>query len=299
MPKKLIIHCGAHKTATSSLQYFFSTNDNWLLEEGVRYLEPASLNESRIPQLLRGELEASPENIVSSAEKFSSLTDETNVDTFLISHESFFSYAGNLTKGPIYPTLKRGLSTLNQLGLNLETRFLFCVREPADFARSVFLQNLGIVYSGSFEQFFDEIKFKHLDWLPTLQALSENAALGETRFFPYEVLKARGSKAFLQLVLSMIGIHKGPPGPLPFINTSLPREAARKIQSMGSELMQLPDEERRRVRREVEAESRKTKASRESELTTEMKRLVSKRLKKSNEELFRVFMPEFDPSLWD
>ena len=55
--KTLIIHCGAHKTATSSLQLLFRQQSDWLLDRGIRYIQPEILNELRVPQHLRGETE--------------------------------------------------------------------------------------------------------------------------------------------------------------------------------------------------------------------------------------------------
>ena len=299
MAKKLIVHCGAHKTATSSLQYFFSKNSTWLLERGIKYLEPKLLNEKGIPQFLRGETPGSALEIDSQKRLFSSLMTDKQTDTFLISHESFFSYAGNPLRGRIYPTLETGLEKFKQLPSFFdEVTFLFCIRESASFLESIFLQNFGIVYAGEFEDFFNGIDLIHVSWLPILQTLEHGVQHVTFKCFPYETLADRGAGFFLQLVLSHIGVEVHAPSQLPSLNESLSHTAIKMLQAQSDEFMSLDVEKRRAEKNRLKKEFPSAKHGRARLLTDRQKSLVRDILHSDNKKIFEHYLPEFALDLW-
>jgi len=168
---RLCLHVGAHKTATTSLQLYFKQNARLLKKENVTYILPDEINSQGLIQFLHGHPSQPIDRAVEHSRYLRDLQQKAKTETVLISHESFFSYAGDPSKARIYQTLERGIERFKLINSFEEVSILIVLREPSAFMQSVYLQNLGNTYCKTFREWFEDVELSRLSWKPIIEGL--------------------------------------------------------------------------------------------------------------------------------
>ena len=236
-PKRIILHCGLHKTGSTYLQRNFKSKHKDLLRHGILYLGPTTFkkqlrllwkylqwgeNKTRPSQKLKLQaLKALNEQSGDSPEK---------IHTILISFEAIF---GTLRTGLIQKNQKKNSNRENSLGLyryskkrtkrlirGLEDTFetkdinwtiCFASRQQNDFIRSCNIQLIkeGHELTGiSLEEFTKISNFSHAKTSSLIEKLSSLKEKRNIKILPfsYENISDRSDptiylKKFIELIL--------------------------------------------------------------------------------------------------
>jgi len=175
-----------------------------------------------------------PEHEADSHRQFFEKTiKQARTSRFLISHESFLSFAGDPRKGRIYPTLETGIRRFQLINVFDEVKTLFYLRDPSDFVQSVYIQNLGNVFSDPFTSFVREIDFENLSWLPLVEVFATKWGDAKTAWKLFERIKTEDPAWYLRDYLEWLGVVAPESATLETTNESLSLVAMKMIQASG------------------------------------------------------------------
>jgi hypothetical protein len=194
---RLVFHAGTPKTGTSAMQYFLEENRTELARDGIWYPDTNSHTPPKhqflVEQLITGDLEGFGLAILSALR-----TMPRNATVVLFSTEGLFNHWWDFSaKGRL---MFRFLASLFRL------EFVVCFRDPAEFAVSLYKQN---IYNPSihpcygkdisFEQMMENEWFKkHLDYVSFLMEVKRIGNVN-IKIFKY-------SKSIVYDILEYIGV---------------------------------------------------------------------------------------------
>lgn len=191
---ELVIHCGAHKTATSSIQSLLLEQREELLKHGVLYIPEARLNSSGIIEYLhRRTTSASTRSAIRS--KIVKVLENARPEKVLVSHESFFSFVDIFQGGgDFYRSTAQSLKNLELLepsDLFSSIRIVLYVRRQDEFLQSLYMQNLSSgIWTNSFEQALEKIDCTNISWLSYVTKLTEFFGESNVAVRPFEVISS-------------------------------------------------------------------------------------------------------------
>lgn len=283
---KLFLHFGAHKTATTSLQMFFHSNQKRLKKSGITYIMPSELNNQGLIQFLHGHPSQPLANSEAHAKFLANIVRRAGTPNILISHESFFSYAGDPRKAPIYPTAQKGLERLKLINCFREIRMAFTLREPAAFLQSIFLQNLGNIFTGTLGDYLEQIDVANLSWLPLYRKVEE-ASLGHVNWFVFEDLKANGARNYLETFSNWLDFSLSGTDELPRVNESLSAVAAKMLSASGLDYKNMEPELRFSLRSFLVKNFPESKFGKADFLKEEIVQLIRSQLETDHRDLLQ------------
>ncbi len=189
---QLIIHCGAHKTGSSSIQSLLFEQRRELLKQGVLYITEAELNRNGILQYLhRPTTSASTRIEIRSL--LTEILDQYRSEKVIISHESIFSFASLYRGGgDFYRSTPQSLKNLALLELGdffSSIRVVLYVRRQDEFLQSLYMQNLSTgMWTTSFNQTLAEIDCSKISWLSYATNLADFFGHEQLVVRPFEVI---------------------------------------------------------------------------------------------------------------
>lgn len=132
--KKLIIHLGVHKTATTSLQEFLRSNRPVLLRHDVRYFPLDQMRREITPLIGSAGLHDQQDlrNLISQQPQAATL----------LSDENILGSANEILHNSLYIHGEQRLSRIARLFGDYEVEAFICVRNPADFISSMYCEFL-------------------------------------------------------------------------------------------------------------------------------------------------------------
>lgn len=171
--KKLFLHCGAHKTATSLIQANLTKYREELAKNNMYHIHHSALNEEKII-----EYSHMPDNQFDSLIKhfFLKLFSQTEATRYLISHESFLSYPirGMVENSlDFYPDIDHASQKFRNLNIFNNIKILFYIRRQDTFINSLYLQNVqaGYYLHNSFDEFLATINIRAISWKNVIDKL--------------------------------------------------------------------------------------------------------------------------------
>ncbi|MGI9289366.1 MAG: hypothetical protein ACR2P1_28615 [Pseudomonadales bacterium] len=189
---QLVIHCGAHKTGTSSIQSLLFEQRHELLKQGVLYISETQLNRSGILQYLhRSSATISTRNSIRT--KIERILDKHRPEKVIVSHESIFSFVDiDQGSGDFYGSAPQSLRNLEFLGLDeifSAIRAVLYVRRQDEFLQSLYMQNLSTgKWTNSFEQALDNIDCTNISWLSYAIKLANFFGESNVMIRPFETI---------------------------------------------------------------------------------------------------------------
>ncbi|MBN2319802.1 MAG: hypothetical protein JXR49_12020 [Acidobacteria bacterium] len=295
---KLYLHCGAHKTATTSLQIFFLENIKFLENHNIKYISIEDINNQNLFSFLHGKNNIQLSEVENHQTFFKNIIRESNTSSFLISHESILSFAGDPTKGRIYPTFEKGLERLHLINIFDEISFFFCFREPSEFLHSIYLQNLCTTYSGPFDLYLQKVDFMNLSWLFIPDAFENLWKDSNVTWQLFEIINSRGSEYFLKSFFDWLEIPFSDEFKLPVSNESLSIVAANMLSASGLTRKNMCSDTRKSLRRFLKSHFPASKYGKANYLNENICGDIQNALEKDNRKLFkRLFAPD-DIKLW-
>jgi hypothetical protein len=184
MAKKIIIHLGLHKTATTSLQEFLQGNAGKLLRRGVRYIPLQRMRTDVTPLFWSVDK--------SRRAKLTELLDAIDQETVLLSDENLIGTPGELTQGGLYTYAGNRVRTFCEDMKDSRITLFLTLREPHLFLTSMYSEYLRHNDFVSFEQFltgFDIPGFSYAKAFAWLRKLPSNT---RARVIPFEAAEGGG-----------------------------------------------------------------------------------------------------------
>ena len=240
---RLVIHAGAHKTATTSIQHWLKQSRLALASSGVLYLEPDVLNKAGIINRLHNAEKGQHARVGS---QFLRLLSEKSamfrMKTLLLSHESILSFSNMLPGAAdksFYGSLENSARCIQALSEEYDLRLVFYIRRQDTFLSSVYLEYIkrGNYYM-EFEEYCRSIDYRNISWLGLLGRFSEVTKNLEIVVRPFELL-GKGGGVFMREFLDAANI----PANKRLLGSSFPRsnegvsnKALKLIQACGPHL---------------------------------------------------------------
>ena len=178
MPKRIILHLGLHKTATTSLQDFLTENIPALLRHGVRFIPLQRMRTDVTP--LFWAIDKGRRN------KLVEFIDAVEQDTLLLSDENMIGVPGELTQGGVYPYARNRVVSFCEDLKDLQITIFLTLREPQWFITSMYSEYLRHNDFIPFEGFIAALdcgNFSFRKAFSWLGSLPENA---EAKIIPFE-----------------------------------------------------------------------------------------------------------------
>lgn len=185
MKPKIIFHCGAPKTGSTSFQHLLYANREALLKAGIHF--PEVSRKKRVADDLRILLsrlslkpgKAQDKQIRKARKVIEQTLAENKAHTLLVSHESILGAPFGTGKKSIYPKAARKVPAIAKAleGYDVEVRFF--VRDYAGFIPSWYVQQVRMGRTQTFEDFCKRHHATSFSFLPLIAIL--RASFGEDR----------------------------------------------------------------------------------------------------------------------
>jgi len=207
--KKVFIHIGAHKSASTTIQVNLSANSSILLEDyGVEYIGPSLIQSSDIGRhfkdLACGNLvdnDSYAKSLEAAKECFIDTANEILSDNILISWEGFLGHSGLDKYQGIYPHSNKVSESIEYIFGEFNPRILLIIRRQDDFIESCYLQQIKECRSLSFSEFVDKIDINCLSWLDVYNSFNKYFENSIT-VFPFELIREIGTSNYIQHCMS-------------------------------------------------------------------------------------------------
>lgn len=205
MPR-LIIHPGAPKTGTSTLQRFLHAHRDVLQKRGIVVLTPANFRRSPFMRACRSATRGKP---MERAALDAFAAEFADVDTVLISEEGFCS--GFLLGGWNGPGGFERADLSAEVIANLpfdDIRAVLTVRQQRGFLVSSYVHRVKLHRERrGFRRWLDEaIAPDRLSWARVARAFETRLGEGRVALLPFEIVKAEGAEAYVRAFFESAGL---------------------------------------------------------------------------------------------
>lgn len=210
MKKKLFLHIGAHKSASTTLQGSFFKNSSLLSgTHEIDYLGPERISKSPLGDYFRllsqGRLtdDTKRRNSLDEATDFArALISESTANQTLISWEGFLGHSALDHYQGLYTHYREVIDSIKSVFSEYDVNILLVLRRQDQFIESCYLQQIKERRLVDFDAFFNSIDQRRLSWLPIVEGLA--SAFGRDRVvaMPFEMILAVGARQFVGLCLA-------------------------------------------------------------------------------------------------
>jgi len=188
---RVVVHVGAHKTATSLVQKFLRDEPQQAIPRGLRYISRAETNELigwgdkvvAAPSLLRTRI---GEECCTTGARYVFVSHENTLgEPFVAGQPGLYSDAARCVKG-----LAKALR-------GFDARIVLSIRPQAEFLESYYLQSIHEGGHLTFNEWLAGIDVDSISWLPVVEAIT--SAIGVDRLVIVDFRDLRlGQDAFLR-----------------------------------------------------------------------------------------------------
>lgn len=203
---KIVLHLGAHRTATTYIQNVLRKNGDGLAKQNWRFIK----GHRDHPEVFRpiAAIARGGELSDESREEVAQFFDDIRRDSrnAFISSEVVFGPMADISKfGDFYPDPAIAGNILKAHLSGCDVQVLYCVRNFADFIESSYKFLLGRSISQSFAEFVRPLEPRKITWLSVVDALM--AAFGRENLVIWAFEDFRpDSAANLRTLLEIVGI---------------------------------------------------------------------------------------------
>jgi hypothetical protein len=200
MGKRIFLHLGAHKTATTFLQANIISNSALLKKMNWRFLKLHRERRDVADEIRRvwmeGTTSISSRQIVDTF--FAEVRDETR--NVFLSCEILLGGMDLRATGRLYPEALRLSQHLKDYLIGEDISVGYCIRNYADYAESSynFLVTLGAAYE--FDNYIETITSDSMSWLPVLESLTSIFGKDKLHIWEYETFSLDPASALLKIL---------------------------------------------------------------------------------------------------
>lgn len=190
MKARIILHCGAPKTGSTSFQHLLYANRPLLLEKG--FYCPAVSRKKRVKddiRILLGEM-SKPENDNQAyrfhiAEVIEKIRAETGCHTLIISNENLLGKPFLGPKRRFYENAEERAERLHLALQDYDVDVRFVIRDYAGFLPSWYVQQVRMGSPMRFSDFLRGYDFKSMNWEAPVSALRRHFEPGRVGIFDH------------------------------------------------------------------------------------------------------------------
>jgi len=204
----LWLHCGAHKTASTSLQQVLGRVQAELQHLGYHYVAPGAINRAALPADLHAPLGENDAGRTERVRRFFAPLAALH-ENVLVSHESLLSFA-YASPDPrqamrFYGTVPNALARLLQSEAFDRVILILYIRRQDHYLESLFFEELkqGSFFP-TFEDYLEFRKPEEVSWFGLVEAFEQFVSPGNIVLRPFESVTF-GSEAFLRGFLEIFG----------------------------------------------------------------------------------------------
>jgi len=198
--KRLVLHVGVHKTATTVVQHLLWDNVAQLVHRRVLHIPRFDTAKS----IGWGDLLLETPELF--AEQVARFRADDRYDTLLLSHEDTLGAPFVPGRATTYPWARRNLTALRELGG--PARVIVGLRPQDEFVESYYLQQINAGGSLSFEQWLADVDLDGLSWRPLVDALDDLYGPQNVVVLDFDVMR-QGQDVYLQYFLDSVGVDLG------------------------------------------------------------------------------------------
>ncbi len=284
--RRVVLHLGASKTGTTSLQRFFRRHGDELALQGwvcqIRSSGPLTEALKLVRTASKGDEGARAEAARALAADLGSVRESAAV---FVSDESLIGAPSPRLDGPLYQNAPRRVDILAEALAGTDVSVVFAVRNQADFLESYYVQSVQAGGSKTFDAFLDRVDASQLTWTPVLELLRDRLDRSLT-VVPYEHLAARGPTGVIDAMTSRLGVELRVDKP-PVHNVSF-SERELLVALVLAPLLEV--EEREAVRRNLQKSQGTLRTGRPRLLTEDGRRALMGAVRADNVRLFDEFI---------
>ncbi|MGQ7298495.1 hypothetical protein [Marinobacter nauticus] len=211
MSKKIYVHIGAHKSASTTIQQNLAFNKDKLKDSGVAYISPSEIAKSALGRHFRsisiGELDQEDSylrSLSAARESMIKLLSQHQEPNVVFSWEGFLGHSGLDLYNGFYTKIDVVSKSIKYIFGDYFFRILLVVRRQDDFIESCYLQQIKEQRSIDFVSFVDEIKPSKISWLYIAEILSNSVGRDNFSVIPFEAIKTLGTKKFIEKCLNLL-----------------------------------------------------------------------------------------------
>ncbi|MBX9462993.1 MAG: hypothetical protein KL840_08480 [Aquamicrobium sp.] len=237
--EKLVLHIGAHKTATTSLQRFFDDRSKTFTDQGAHYHAMSRQTRNAIQLALKARSSARLRVAQRLADELRGIERPT-----LVSWEGFLGPP--FWHGRLYGRSEAAAELFDNLRELIECpiEIVFYVRRQDTFVTSTYIQAVKEGSEASPQEYIEMIKFRSLDWQGCIEPLRQ---IGLPIFLGAYELAGRSFPQFAAPILDRFPtVRFAEMGDLPVLNLSFSAKALAIAQAANQ--VGLANLEKRRLR---------------------------------------------------
>ncbi len=284
MEKRLILHIGMHKTASTSIQHVLKTNAAAFQQNGILFIPVFQ----QIAQLFVDRSPLSQPEIQAIQEDISPLLTSNGFHTILGSAENFFGrmnqFTGLAKSDLVIEDLRRLLEPFP-----LKIKFVAFLRRQDTWLESVYQQVVKWAEVRSFDEFYKEKNPDDFRWERIISRYEETFGKGCVRCIPFETLNWPDNNGLDAFSHAMGFNGTNPFKPLPRKNPGLNQKGLEVLRCTNH---LLDFNERQQLRFFVEKILPRKPKEKIYYMDTADRRQLLTCLEDSNRTLFETYMPE-------
>lgn len=203
--RRVILHIGAHKTASSLLQSVLRTHTEMLQHDGLQVLHRSQLMDSPFHAALWAteSAEDAQREIPPAVQDWLATAVPQDAPTLLLSNEDFF----NRPSTPdFFGHIGHRLAFVQRCFPQAELAVILYTRSQADYVESLYMQHVHVGRMPKFPVFVERFADADLSWARVADEIAAVVGLRNTKVAPYESIKRIGDLAFYREFLRRCGI---------------------------------------------------------------------------------------------
>lgn len=188
---EVIVHIGAHKTATTYIQNILEANMDLLRKHGIAYVPLSKLRQDKFIQQLN-------KNTIKNKDDF---INRYNVNTegtkrLIISEENISGSSAELyNTGTLYAKLPENIKKIDKIFDGNTVKYLFCGRNYSGYISAMYIEYIRHKPYVSFKEFTGKINFETINWEKIIKSI-QNSTKNEAIFWTYEYFRSDTQKIF-------------------------------------------------------------------------------------------------------
>lgn len=290
---RLLLHCGAHKTATTLIQGVLDGVSDQLLKAGIGYIHPTEINNAGVLRFNHNPSDPTRAEVDEMRRFFDGVFERQRASTYLISHESFFSFA-NLNGQPrnrqFYGDCEFSIGRFADLGIFDSITAIYYIRRQDGFLNSIYLEYVKVGYiEAAFKDFLCSVDLERLSWKAIVDRLEASFGRERVELRLFDDIRA-GTVPYIQGFLETIGVgDRVKLGPIEEKNRSFSALALEMALRCYPLLMNLADKRKMARFLQVHYSNRDYPAARL--VSKELKERILDLHREDNLSLFRSYFP--------
>lgn len=310
MKKKLYIHIGAHKCASTTIQKNLAANEEILAEQGVRVFLKKDIFPSTLDQLFKkiarndfaDDAEYQSLADASKADMNNILSDLGGEERALISYEGFLGGSYLDRSESLYPNSGKALEAIREITADYDVKIIFLVRQQPGFIESCYLQQVKEWRGIKFGEYLRRIDLYQMSWLKIAEQIENIFGRDNMLIYPFEEIK-KGTEPYLRKILSYV--VEGEFGADIHIrersNSSLTKEGVKEIYRINEKIVRagLSPEEAQKVRNENKKRIFNMKGRRAEYMNKFVADKIIEHYSEDNKKLFERYIKELSADYYD